>query len=168
MMESPIDGTPQDLDHALELHALHMAASIALLRTMIDGAEATIPTLPRLGQTRRRAALGRLRHVLGIEVRPNFSQTVALAQTAAVLDIGQSGAGVGWLLLILDGPRTHAAEVTRADVEHLRVVARDEDFAIGELRLWIENTHEIDTARRAAGLDSEVVAVALREVLRHG
>lgn len=161
-----------DLNATLEILALQieaqqatLEATKATLRALVDDAERSLPTLPRLEQGRRRSALGRIRHALGIEVRDEIPQVVILARAVPVVDVGAAPLAALWLLLILDRGRTHAVRLDAAQVAVLRALAAEE-YAHGEIRIWIEDLHGVASATAASGLGADVVAAALLEGLK--
>lgn len=163
-----------DLYAALEVLALQIEAQQATLdatkatiRPLVAAAEQSLPALPRLEQGRCRTALGRIRHALGIEVRDEIPQVVVLARAIPVVDVGAPPLPALWLLLILDRGRTHAVHLDAAQVATLRALASD-DYAHGEVQIWVEDLHTVASATAASGLGSDVVAAALLEGLKHG
>lgn len=177
-MEAPIDSGPMDelaaLLHMLTMSALREEAAAverrrerAEIAALLVDIERRGSGMSALARSRLRPVVGRVRHAFGIEVRAELPQVVGLVRAVEVRDVGAGPGAVRWLLLILDRDRTHAHVLSDTDVERLRDLAAD-DYAAGEVRIWID---EIDAGTgivSASGFAVDVVVEALLEGLKDG
>ena len=156
----------------LRVQAVHIAAATralnegkAALGAMIETVEASLPRMGSLDRARTKQVLGEVRHAIGMEIRAALPPLISVAKAAPFADIGANAAPSIWVLFILDGPILHTVPLSTEQLAHLHMLRRD-DYAVGELAIWVKDTEAVATAIGAAGLCDEVAATALLQALR--